>query len=141
MRLTLEEWQRKHRRYAAIASRVAQSRNDRARRLCREAGLSGELLGIHPHNAMVSYRDGKPWEGVDYAKVRRCLFELRREFEAHDVVRRWDQRVRINARVVRGPGNEMFWESADADVAAACRGPRPHARRRFRLARNAQQEV
>lgn len=43
----------------------------RARQLCKEAGLDPNLLGIHPHNAMVSLHYGKPWPNVDYKKVRK----------------------------------------------------------------------
>lgn len=56
------------------ADAYARSVNDRARALCYEAGLSGELLGIHPHNAMVSLSYGKPWPEVDYKKCRRVIW-------------------------------------------------------------------
>lgn len=62
----------------------AKSVNNRARKLCGEAGLSPDLLGVHPHNAMVSYKSGKPWRGVDYAKVRKVLWLTNeRQFLAH----------------------------------------------------------
>jgi len=90
----LEEWRERYALLTAIAKRVQESRNNRARRLCAEAGLDSSLLGIHPHNAMVSFRYGKPWKGINYSKVRACMRELNREFEASAIVTRWDRRVR-----------------------------------------------
>jgi len=53
----------------------------RAFSLCREAGLDPTLLGIHPHNAMVSFDQGRPWSGVNYKKVRRVLWLTKRVFK------------------------------------------------------------
>lgn len=61
---------------------IARMRNNHARQLCKEAGLDPALLGIHPHNAMVSFSYGKPWPNVNYSKVRACLRELDRQWEA-----------------------------------------------------------
>lgn len=71
------------------ASRISRMVNDRARKECAAAGLDPNLLGCHPHNAMCAYRDGKPWPGVDYSKVRKCLWLLNREFDARRIVDRW----------------------------------------------------
>lgn len=73
--------------------RIAQMRNNTARRLCKEAGLDPNLLGIHPHNAMCGYRAGKPWREVDYSKVRACIRELSREFDAHRILDRLYARI------------------------------------------------
>jgi hypothetical protein len=56
------------------ADAYARSVNDRARALCYEAGLDGSLLGIHPHNAMVSLHYGEPWPEVDYKKCRKVIW-------------------------------------------------------------------
>ena len=93
-RAQFEAWRAKYTRYQGIADRVAKMRNDRARAACRAAGLDPSLLGIHPHNAMCGYRSGKPWPGVNYSLVRRCLWLLSREFEGSEIVRGWDRRVR-----------------------------------------------
>lgn len=87
-------WQRQYSKLRAIADRIADMRRDRARQLCREAGLDPMLLGIHPHNAMVSLHAGAPWPGVDYAKVRKVIWLLNRQFDGSRLVDAWDQRVR-----------------------------------------------
>jgi hypothetical protein len=66
--------------------RIARMRNNRARQLCREAGLDPNLLGIHPHNAMCSFHDGKPWPEVNYSKCRATIWMLKREFEPMHVL-------------------------------------------------------
>lgn len=87
-------WCAKYGRYKAIAERVERSVRRRARDACRAAGLDAELLGIHPHNAMVGLHYGQPWAGVDYSQVRLCLELLERQWAGHRIVRRWDDRVR-----------------------------------------------
>jgi len=83
-------------RYARLASRVdaySKSVNARARKLCAEAGLDPSLLGIHPHNAMVSLHYGKPWPGVNYSKVRKVLWLLNeRQWLASDLLRSYCDR-------------------------------------------------
>jgi len=88
------QWLRRYTHLRQIADRVAQSRNRRARQACQEAGLDPSLLGIHPHNAMCSFREGRPWPEVDYSKVRLCLWLLDREFEGYRILEGWDARVR-----------------------------------------------
>lgn len=92
--LSHDEWLTRYTRLRTIAERVQRMRNDRARQACRDAGLDPNLLGIHPHNAMCAYNAGKPWRDVNYSKVRLCLRLLRTEFEASEIVSRWDRRVR-----------------------------------------------
>lgn len=87
-------WSAKYRRLQDIADRIVAMRLERARRLCAEAGLDPTLLGIHPHNAMVSFRAGQPWRGVDYSKVRACLRMQELAFEPNRIVDAWDRRVR-----------------------------------------------
>lgn len=89
-----EEWRRRYRKLQDIADRVAAYRTKRARKACADAGLDPNLLGIHPHNAMVSLEYGKPWPGIDYSKVRLCLRIQRQTFEGSRIVERWDKRVR-----------------------------------------------
>lgn len=72
---------------------IAKMRNDHARQLCKDAGLDPQLLGIHPHNAMCSFHDGKPWPNVNYSKVRACIRELNREFEASAILDRLYKRL------------------------------------------------
>ena len=59
-----------------LADKVQAARIARARALSVAAGLSGDYLGTQPHNAMVSYRAGHPWRGVNYQKVKECLHVL-----------------------------------------------------------------
>jgi hypothetical protein len=96
--MNYDEWYAKYSRMSAIADRCRSMRNDRARKLCAESGLDPTLLGIHPHNAMHSLRDGNPWPRIDYSKVRACLRELAHEFDAARIVDAWDKRVRTRAR-------------------------------------------
>lgn len=59
----------------------------RQRKLSAAAGLNPMLLGIHPHNAMVSFQSGQPWRNVDYSLVRQILWLQReKEFKAHSLV-------------------------------------------------------
>lgn len=39
-------------------------------KMLNRAGLDGEIMGVHPHNAMTGLRHGKPWRGVNYPLVR-----------------------------------------------------------------------
>ena len=91
------EWTKRYSHMRAIADRINSMRHERAKRLCREAGLDDGLLGIHPHNAMVSFHCGKPWSGVNYSKVRACIRMLDLQFEPYRIVKRWDERVRVLA--------------------------------------------
>ena len=77
-----------------LADKISAMRANRARKACIDAGLDGNLLGIHPHNAMVSRHHGKPWPNVDYSKVRLCLRIMRDLPNPHDIVSAWDRRVR-----------------------------------------------
>ena len=49
----------------------------RAMAVVRDAGCFDAL---QLHNAMVSYRAGRPWEGVDYAKGRKAMRLLSNQF-------------------------------------------------------------
>ena len=82
-----------YRRLADTAERIVRMRTKRARRACVEAGLDGGLLGIHPHNAMVSKDYGKPWPGINYSKVRLCLRIMRDLPNPNDIVTTWYKRV------------------------------------------------
>lgn len=63
----------RYRDLKARCERITAMRLNRARKLCKEAGLDPTLLGIHPHNAMVSLHYGKPWPEVNYSKCRACI--------------------------------------------------------------------
>ena len=65
---------------------------ERARDACEQAGLSRDLLGIHPHNAMVSFNAGEPWRGVDYSKVRLSLRLQRMAWEPSRVLEQWSRK-------------------------------------------------
>lgn len=86
-------WRERANANTARAKRIADAIRDRARALSAEAGLDPNLLGIHPHNAMVSYSAGHPWAGVDYAKVRRVLWLIDRAFEPTRVADRLNARL------------------------------------------------
>ena len=77
-----------YRALAECAERIAKSRNDRARKLCFASGLDGNLLGIHPHNAMIDYRAGRPWHGVNYSLVRQCIRVCDSQWDAKHIVDR-----------------------------------------------------
>jgi hypothetical protein len=77
----------------AMAERIDRARTNNARRLCAESGLDPQLLGIHPHNAMIDYRAGRPWQGVNYHLVRACMREMDRSFEGHRILDRMYHRL------------------------------------------------
>ncbi len=62
---------------------------DRMRSTALEAGLSPEYPALHAHNAMISYRDGHPWKGVNYALARKILWLESRLFLGHEILKRW----------------------------------------------------
>ena len=69
---------------------------EQARQTCYAAGLDGGLLGIHPHNAMVSFRAGQPWAEVDYSLCRRTLWLIEQSYSPGRIVSRvlgrlWDR--------------------------------------------------
>ena len=80
-----------------VAERIDQARRANARRLAREAGLDPQLLGIHPHNAMCAFHDGKPWPEVNYSKCRACIREMDRAFEGHRILDRMYRRLGMAA--------------------------------------------
>ena len=69
-----------------LAGRIEKMRRAHAQQLCREAGLDPSLLGIHPHNAMVSLHYGKPWPEVNYSKCRACIRQMDRMFDADKIL-------------------------------------------------------
>lgn len=86
---TFEQFTSQLRRMQAIADRVIDMRRNRAKKLCLEAGLDPNLLGIHPHNAMCSYHNGKPWPNVNYSKVRACIRVMNSAWDANKLVNKW----------------------------------------------------
>jgi hypothetical protein len=91
--MTFIEWRTQYSAMKQRADRVSSMINDRARKACADAGLDPELLGIHPHNAMVSYEYGNPWLGVDYHFVRLSLHLQKKQFEPYRLVEQWNNRV------------------------------------------------
>jgi hypothetical protein len=78
--MTFTEWQQFAQAVHARAERVKAMILEDARRTCKAAGLSPDLLGIHPHNAMVSFNAGKPWPEVDYSLCRKTIWLCERSF-------------------------------------------------------------
>lgn len=72
-KMEFQDWQQFSRSVHERAERIRRMILYRARTACREAGLDPDLLGIHPHNAMLDYQAGRPWRGVDYSKCRLAL--------------------------------------------------------------------
>jgi hypothetical protein len=91
---TLEQWRETYRHLKNLANEMLRLLNVEARRMCADAALSPDLLGIHPNNAMCGLEHGHPWEGVDYNRVRICLDLLRIQFDAHRLVDALDKAVR-----------------------------------------------
>lgn len=71
----------------------------RAHKVAKEAGIDSLALGIHPHNAMVAYSQGKPWKGVDYSKVRLCLKLMKKAHEPSKLVDKWYMRVNTSNKI------------------------------------------
>jgi hypothetical protein len=98
----VNEMARKY-RYSELrerAERIVKMRLAHARKLCASSGLDANLLGIHPHNAMIDYRAGRPWPGIDYSKVRACMRELEHEFDAMRVLDKFVARLRAEDRLL-----------------------------------------
>lgn len=95
-RLTVshEEWCEKYTRMRDIADRISAYRNQRAKQVCKAAGLDPGCIGVHPHNAMVGLHYGRPWPDVDYSLVRKCLWIMEHQFDGHRILEKWDRRVR-----------------------------------------------
>lgn len=86
--MTFQEWQALAQSLHARADRLTRAITDDARRTCKAAGLDHQLLGIHPHNAMVSLHYGKPWPEVNYSLCRRTLYLIERSYEPSRIVAR-----------------------------------------------------
>ena len=84
------------RRAQDMAERITKSIVNRARKICYASGLDGAMLGIHPHNAMVSLNAGHPWKGINYNLVRQCLWLCNRAYDAHKLVDAYYKRVFID---------------------------------------------
>ena len=84
--MTFSEYQEFSRNLHERAERLKNMILADARRTCKQAGLDPSLLGIHPHNAMVDYRAGRPWRKVNYSLVRRTLWLCERSFEPGRIV-------------------------------------------------------
>ena len=92
--MTFQEWQELHKEVRTRAENISQSIIKRCRKLSLEAGLDPGLLGIHPHNAMVSLHYGKPWPGVDYSKVRKIQWLLNeRQWRGYELAEKISSRA------------------------------------------------
>lgn len=90
------EWYKKITHMTAIADRIHDMRLRRLKQMCKAAGLDPTMLGIHLHNAMVSYNQGHPWPEVDYTICKKVDYLEKSGWlwEAYEIVHRWDARVR-----------------------------------------------
>jgi len=91
--MTVQQWAEQYRQHKDRADRVSRMILDRAKQACANAGLSADLIGIHPHNAMCAYRAGQPWEGVDYGQVRLCLHLLEKRWEPSRILDQWHRKA------------------------------------------------
>lgn len=74
----------------ARARRIDEMVTSRCRKLAKEAGIDPSIFTLHAHNALVSLSQGKPWPGVNYAKVKRIKYlEQHRMFKGYDLVREY----------------------------------------------------
>lgn len=90
--MTNAEWSAQYRRLSARADRVRAMRHARMDRACREAGI-GQFHGCVLHNALIAADQGRPWRGVDTAKLRLAHRIERSLFDAHRIVSRWARRT------------------------------------------------
>lgn len=98
--MTFHEWQTLAQTLHARADRLRDAALREARETCKAAGLDPGLLGIHPHNAMCSYEQGKPWPEVNYALCRRVIWLTN--------VKQWEA-SRIVERIIRRAEKRIVW--------------------------------
>jgi len=91
--MTFEQWQKLYSVARDRADRISFLVIERARKVSKEAGLDPQLLGIHPHNAMAAYKCGNPWPEVDYKKVRKVLWLLKRSFLPYRLLDSYTDRI------------------------------------------------
>lgn len=91
--MTMTEWANQYRQHKDRADRVSAMIRERARQACIQAGLDGQLLGIHPHNALCSYEQGKPWPEVDYHYCRLSLYLQEQSFEPYRILEAWSRKA------------------------------------------------
>jgi hypothetical protein len=94
--LTNAEWQKAYADLKMLAGMMSRIFNDLARHISADAGLSPDLLGIHPHNALVSRDAGQPWAEVDYNRAQAVKDLLDHEFDANGMVDAFDKAVRLD---------------------------------------------
>ena len=91
--MTHAEYLEKYRQLKERANKIENSVRNRMKKLCKESGLDPDLLGIHPHNAMVSYNAGHPWKGINYSLVRKIQWlEREKLFQASRIVEIWSKK-------------------------------------------------
>jgi hypothetical protein len=113
--LSFERWLDAYRALREHAEAMGAILNGLARDISADAGLDPGLLGIHPHNAMVSHDAGAPWAGVDYNRVQVVLDLLRHQFDAYRMIDAFDLAVRLDphSRWLRQPDSEPAGPAAE----------------------------
>ena len=84
--MTNEEFSRRYYEARARVDRIYAMRGARMRQLAREAGIDPGIWPIHLHNAYISYKQGRPWEGVDSQKLRYMRWKERHMYDAHRIL-------------------------------------------------------
>lgn len=88
-----EQWKEQYGTMKDRAERITLMILNSARQATKEAGLDPSLLGIHPHNAMCSFKQGKPWPEVNYSKCRLALRLIEKSYQPNSIVDQWSKRV------------------------------------------------
>jgi hypothetical protein len=87
MPITYSEMLHRYRTIADKADAIAKQRQRAGRRAAELAGV-GNNLGTAGHNAMIAYREGRPWAEINYSQLRRALRLMRRSFEPTTIAQR-----------------------------------------------------
>lgn len=88
--ISLDEWKETYLKLDDLRNQWQRVINDQARKLSADAGLDPNLLGVHPHNAMVAYNAGNPWPNVDYDRVKMVQKLLEIQFDTSRCIEKWD---------------------------------------------------
>lgn len=94
--LTYTEWQLAYNNLKTAAKLMEEVFHVLAKKICADSGLDPNLLGIHPHNAMIAFEAGNPWKEVDYNRVQAVQHLLAHEYDASKMVAEFDKAVRLD---------------------------------------------
>jgi len=86
---------------------IYQARLERIRKVSRRAGLD-PYYAPHAHNAMLAYKDGRPWPNVDYSLVRKVLWMRSHLYDAYHILERYCQRRDAENRFWIEPNQGKF---------------------------------